>query len=190
MLNNFCSSLDFTLNLLVYYGILDKGDAQCFALEASIMAGAYLFVPLTCCLAFLNAFVVKAYIQNLREEQEEVEVATEDDKLRAFDRTTWDSRPEAVRNIRQPQVLFTDAFRWVLGRQRIVGNGSTWQNKSGTEAPRLFQIDTIPLAKTSGSDEEHGGDASSTMESMKSEDTTAQEHGSDTGSTSKACQKS
>ena len=168
MLNNFCTSLDFTLNMLVYYGILDNGDAQCFALEASIMAGAYLFVPLTCCLALLNAYVVKAYIQNLKEQQDEAEVASEDEKLRAFDRTTWDSRTEAIKNIRRPQILFTDTFRWTLRRHDQGYSDSTWKNKSQTEAPQMFQIDTIPLAKTSCSDEEHGGAASSTMESSRS----------------------
>ena len=156
MLNNFCTSLDFTLNMLVYYGILDNRDAQCFALEASIMAGAYLFVPLTCCLAVLNAYVVKAYTQNLREKQEETEFYTEDEKLRAFDRTTWDSRAEAIKVIRHPQVTFTDTFRWTLRRQQNVAD-DPWKTKSGAEAPQVFQIDTIPLAKTSCSDEEHGG---------------------------------
>lgn len=182
MLNNFCSSLEFTLNLLVYYGVLDEGDAQCFALEASIMAGAYLFVPLICCLAFFNAFVAKAYVQHLREKQEEEDEASEDEKLRAFDRTTWDSRADALRNIKKPQVLFTDTFRWTLRRQTNASFNDTWKNKS-SPAPQLFEIETMPLAnKTSGSDEEHGGGASSTVESLKSEESTENQATSDADS--------
>lgn len=169
MLNRFCSSLEFTMNLLVYYGILDPRDAQCFALEASIMAGAYLFVPLVCCLALLNAFVTKAYVQHLREKQDEVDLPTEDDKLRAFDRTTWDSRREATRNIKSPDVLFTDTFRWLLQRDLQARSSDLWRKKSSATQPQhAMEFETMALAKTSCTDEEHGGEASSRVISLKS----------------------
>ena len=164
-----CRSLEFTLNLLVYYGVLDDGDAQCFALEASIMAGAYLFVPLACCMAALNAFVVKAYSQRMSEKWDEDNMPSEDEKLRAFDRTTWDNRNEAMNSIRNPPTRFTDSFRWLLRRDANARPPDFWKRKTKGSS-KLVDIATMPLAKTSGSgsDEEHGGEMSSTAESLTS----------------------
>jgi hypothetical protein len=154
MLNQFCTSLDFTLNLMVYYGILQENDAQCFALEASITAGAYLMVPIVAGLALVNTFVVKAYIQYLREKSEEEQTASEDDKLRAFDRTTWDSRVEAMESIYDPPVLFTDTFRWVLRREDNGVNRPNHQHEVHSESK--FDVTQTFLAEDSSSDEEHG----------------------------------
>ena len=165
MLNHFCTSLDFTLNLMVYYGILVKNDAQCFALEASITAGAYLLVPITMCMALLNTFVVKAYIQQLREKEEEKEDVSEDEKLRAFVRKTWDSRAVAMQSIRPSEILFTDTFRWALRGQN---SSSSQRPKSALDPTKqLTDIETYPLADitATSSDEEHGADLKSAVSS-------------------------
>ena len=166
MLNQFCTSLDFTLNLLVYYGVLERNDAQCFALEASIAAGCYLLVPLTIGLALLNTFVTKAYIQQLREKAEASYSIPEDEKLRAFDRTTWDSRSQALQTIRTSQITFTDIFRWTLRH----GAGVSFSKKKLTsESPKTLEDDeTIALVKEADGDEEHGSDVPS-MAMTKSE---------------------
>lgn len=161
MLNHFCTSLDFTLNLMVYYGILQQNDAQCFALEASITAGAYLLVPITLCMSLLNTFVVKAYVQELREKAEGKELVSEDENLRAFDRTTWDNRADAVEAIRPADVLFTDTFRWALTSQSS-GSFDTL-NAAGIDPRKnkLTDIDSHPLLAgitATSSDEEFGSD--------------------------------
>ena len=158
------TSLDFTLNLLVYYGILQQNDAQCFALEASITAGAYLLVPITLGMSLLNTFVVKAYIQELRDKAEEKELVSEDDKLRAYDRTTWDSRRDAVQAIRPTGVLFTDTFRWALKTQKT-NTADTDPRKN-----KLTDIDSYPLAAitATSSDDEFGSDLKSALLSVVS----------------------
>jgi len=150
--------LDFTLNLLVYYGILKEGDAQCFELEASIAAGTYLLVPITAGLALLNTFVVKAYIQHVREKKDEQNTVSEDEKLRAFDRTTWDNRADAIISIRNPNVDFTDTFRWMLrsGDLRTAGP----PGRAFLSDPyKIVEMETYSLAGTTKSDEEHGGES-------------------------------
>ncbi|CAB9514500.1 Paraquat-inducible protein A [Seminavis robusta] len=155
MLNQFCTSLDFTLNLLVYYGVLSQNDAQCFALEASIAGGSYLLVPLTAGLALLNTFVVKAHVQNLREKEEANYSIPEDEKLRAFDRTTWDCRSEALRTIRSPDIEFTDTFRWMLRHKE--GSMVDIRKKGAASKPQPYEGETEPMVvKPLGSDEEHG----------------------------------
>lgn len=167
MLNHFCTSLDFTLNLMVYYGILEQNDAQCFALEASITAGAYLLVPITLCMALMNTFVVKAYIQQLREKEEATKFVSEDEKLRAFDRTTWDSRTDAMGSIRPVGVVFTDTFRWALEGQK---SRSFQRSKSDLDLTRkeIANVGTYPLADitATSSDEEYGGDRKSEIGSV------------------------
>jgi len=157
LLNYLCSGLDFTLNLMVYYGILEENDAQCFALEATITAGAYFMVPITFCMAVLNTFVMKAYLQQLREAEEAKEILSEDEKLRAYDRTTWDSRTDAMRKIRPALVGFVDTFRWALRRQQH----NSVSSLKGTK--QLSDTETYPLANltTISSDEEFGLDLSS-----------------------------
>jgi hypothetical protein len=166
MLNKFCTSLDFTLNLLVYYGVLNKNDAQCFALEASIAAGCYLLVPLAACLALLNMFVVKAYVQQLREKEEANYSTPEDEKLRAFDRTTWDSRSEALQAIRGPEINFTDTFRWTLRHsENDIVRKDAFKKKTVPENPKILEGETNPLQRTLDGDEEHGEDIPSMTKS-------------------------
>lgn len=123
-LNRYCDSLNPLLETLAAYGILDPKDAQCFELEASIASGAYLMIPFVFGLALVGSYVIKAYIQYLREKNEEEEDSPEENKLRAFDRTTWDNRENALESIRHPPVLFTDTFRWTL-RTIAPGDNST-----------------------------------------------------------------
>ena len=128
-LNRYCESLDPTLELMASYGIIEPKDAQCFELEASIASGAYLLIPFVFGLAIVGSYVIKAYIQYLREKHDEEEDTSEEAKLRAFDRTTWDNRENALESIRKPPVLFTDTYRWTLrlagpGDSSTVGDGS------------------------------------------------------------------
>ena len=128
-LNRYCESLNPSLELLSSYGVIEPQDAQCFELEATIALGAYLLIPFVFGLAIVGSYVIKAYVQYLREKHDEEEDTSEEAKLRAFDRTTWDNRDNALESIRKPPVLFTDTYRWTLrlagpGDNSTVGDGS------------------------------------------------------------------
>lgn len=145
-LNRYCESINPTLELIASYGIIDTRDAQCFELAATIAEGAYALIPFVIGLALLGTYVVKAYIQTLREQADEEDEVSEEDKLRAFDRTTWDNREGALEAIQDPPVLFTDTFRWTLVQ------------KEGTAQEELVPfdvhgVDKPPVAETSSSDE-------------------------------------
>lgn len=123
-------------------------------MNASIEYGAYLLIPFTCGLAVLGTYVVKAYIQYLRELHDAEDDITEEDKLRAFDRTTWDNRESALENIRNPPVLFTDTFRWTLCKEDIPRVETLFA--SSTPAPEDLKIvdQAATLAADSSSSEE------------------------------------
>lgn len=155
-INRYCGSINGILVQLAYYGIIGERDAQCFEMEASIAAGAYLLVPFVSGLAVINTFVVKAYVQYLREKKHEEDQVTEEEKLRAFDRTTWDNRNDALDNIRPAPVLFTDTFRWSL---KVVPNTGKEVNKLAEESddgthPMTAEA-TYVVPETSSSDEEN-----------------------------------
>jgi len=151
--NRYCESIDPMLHLIAAYGIIDARDAQCFELGASIAEGAYALIPFTIGLALVGTYVLKAYIQTLREEQDEEEYVTEEEKLRAFDRTTWDNRDGALENIREPPVLFTDTFRWTLARNEGTGDDSLELTVADeADADKPLTAPTYPVVDTSDSD--------------------------------------
>lgn len=152
-INRYCESINPILDLIAAYGIIDARDAQCFELGASIAEGAYALIPFTIGLALVGTYVVKAYIQTLREEHDEEEYVTEEEKLRAFDRTTWDNRDGALENIRDPPVLFTDTFRWTLARNESTGDDSLELTVADeADADKPLTTPTYPLVDTSDSD--------------------------------------
>lgn len=150
-LNRYCQSIQGVLVQAAYYGIIKEQDAQCFEMEASVTSGSFLLIPFVICLALINTYVVKAYVQFLREKHEEGERVTEEDKLRAFDRTTWDNRQDALKNVRSPPVLFTDTFRWTLRPQP--GTASDAGTVEGSDDGKLAAIDTYVLPETSSEED-------------------------------------
>lgn len=155
-INRYCESVNPILDLIAAYGIIDARDAQCFELGASIAEGAYALIPFTMGLALVGTYVVKAYIQTLREQHDEEDCVTEEEKLRAFDRTTWDNRDSALENIHDPPVLFTDTFRWTLARKEGSGDGSaelTVSDEAMVIADKPLAAPTYPAAETSDSDD-------------------------------------
>ena len=153
-LNRYCETIDPFLKLAASYGIIEANDAQCFELSASIAVGAYSLVPFVIGLAMLGTYVVKAYIQTLREQADEEDGISEEDKLRAFDRTTWDNREGALEAVRDPPVLFTDTFRWTLAqKQGTATNGLVPRDVEGVNKP-------LQVLDTSSSDEPDGKSSS------------------------------
>ena len=110
-------------------------------------------VPIIIGISLVNSFVVKGYTQYLREKREASETISEDEKLRAFDRTHWDSREETLESIQTPSVQFTDTFRWTLCRE----DGGIGKSEQEEEESKPFGgASTFSMIETSSSDEEHG----------------------------------
>jgi Paraquat-inducible protein A len=157
--NRYCESFVGTIHMAAGYGFIADRDAQCFKLEASIMSGAYLLIPFAFGLSALGTLVVKAYVQQLRECQDVDDVISDEEKLRAFDRTTWDNRENALESIRKPPVHFTDTFRWILrkkdGSMVETSSESSSQVSGVEEMDKLLatSVETAPVAETSSSED-------------------------------------
>ncbi|CAB9512941.1 Paraquat-inducible protein A [Seminavis robusta] len=67
MINAYCGSLDSTFDMMVYYGILNEEDAQCFQVEAGIESAAYILVASAVLLAVLNTYIGNASRQYFRD---------------------------------------------------------------------------------------------------------------------------
>jgi len=113
MINEYCGSLRDTFNELVYYGILDERDAQCFRVESSLEVASYMLAAASILLALLNAFVNSAVGQFFRDK--EVEGSGEDH----FSVTECETGDEdaKVSQLQPAPTLFTDKFRWLLCRE-------------------------------------------------------------------------
>jgi hypothetical protein len=125
MINKYCGSLRETFAELVYYGILESKDAQCFRVETRIEYGSYILMVGAILLAFLNTFVMKAVVQYFRDKEEEDRLMEEG--VSKVDDTTLYSMDSAVlKKIRPVPVLFTDTFRWILRREDGVQGTRGW----------------------------------------------------------------
>jgi hypothetical protein len=117
MINSYCGSLKDTFAQLVYYGILDKRDAQCFRVETSVESGSYVLAVAAILLALLNTFVMNAVLQFFRDKDAEAETSVGD----IFpDGTDEMDLSDAMKSIKPVPVLFTDRFRWFLNREDAV----------------------------------------------------------------------
>jgi hypothetical protein len=125
MINKYCGSLRETFAELVYYGILELKDAQCFRVETRIEYGSYILMVGAILLALLNTFVMKAVVQYFRDKEEEDRLMEEG--MSKVDDTTLYSMDSAVlKKIRPVPVLFTDTFRWMLRREDGVQGTRGW----------------------------------------------------------------
>jgi len=68
MINAYCDPLKSTFTSLSYYGILDKGDAQCFRVNASVEPASWILVAASLILYFLNRFIVGASSQKAQDD--------------------------------------------------------------------------------------------------------------------------
>jgi hypothetical protein len=111
MLNDYCGNLKGTFSQLVYYGILDESDAQCFRVESVLEIGSYILAAAAILLGLLNSFVMKAVLQYFRdmEAQDELQAGLDDEEPMEISK--------ALEEIHPVSVLFTDTFRWFLFRE-------------------------------------------------------------------------
>jgi hypothetical protein len=127
MINSYCGSLKDTFAQLVYFGILEEDDAQCFSVRSSIEGGSLILAGGAVLLALINTFVTKAVLQYFRDRsamerrlQEDVENMSQTDSDNTSDTASDD--PLAAdggfsASIQPVPVLFTDNFRWLLRQE-------------------------------------------------------------------------
>jgi hypothetical protein len=111
MLNDYCGNLKGTFSQLVYYGILDESDAQCFRVESVLEIGSYILAAAAILLGLLNSFVMKAVLQYFRD------MDAQDERQTGLDDEEPIEISKALEEIHPVSVLFTDTFRWFLLRE-------------------------------------------------------------------------
>lgn len=106
MINAYCGSLQGFFSQLVFYGVVEDQDAQCFRVDTTIDTGFFILAAGALMLALLNTFVIHAVRQQQR------------DKARSpFCGSTFgcgEDLEKAREKIHPAPVLFTDSFRWLL----------------------------------------------------------------------------
>jgi hypothetical protein len=96
---------------LVYFGLIDQEDAQCFSVQSSVEEGSFILAAGAVLLALLNTFVTKATTQYFRDidavPNTEAAKVYGDDELRP---------PQIDQDlvIEPAPVLLSDRFRWCL----------------------------------------------------------------------------
>jgi hypothetical protein len=125
MINSYCDGLDDTFATLVYYGVLDPVDAQCFKVQATIESGTFILIAASVLLFLLHTFVVKAVYQYQRDESL-VCTAHQDAKLAEnHSGLSRDEYDDAIEKLEPTSVLFTDTFRWAMRREDSVMTSRT-----------------------------------------------------------------
>jgi hypothetical protein len=111
LLDDYCANITEFLSQLVFYGIIEPQDAQCFRVVATIKSGAYIYVIASAFLAVLGAFVGKAVyqLQYFRESNIFAVLSRTQDDMR--DEMPMKGTPDDMKPV---PVLFTDSFRWLL----------------------------------------------------------------------------
>jgi hypothetical protein len=141
MINTYCNSLDGFFAQLVYFGLLDPKDAQCFMVESKIEEGFFILAAGAVVLALINTFVMKAVTQYFRDKstlEKRIEGDFKDEEQQGADDS--DSSQTSVTNnkendavdpstkIHPVPVLFTDTFRWLLKQNdRIVTSSRAFE---------------------------------------------------------------
>jgi hypothetical protein len=108
LVNTYCEDLTDAFSELVFYGLISPEDAQCFKVQATVEAAAYILIPASVLLDWLNFFVSKAVGQYTRDKQNETREPLVD--TMADKEVIADPRSR----IHPMPVLFTDRFRWLL----------------------------------------------------------------------------
>lgn len=113
MINEYCDGLEGTFAMLVYYGVIDARDAQCFMVQASIESATYMLIAGAILLALLSAFVMKAAAQFNRDTDPSLTKLEENLKSTLVMESVEDM--SVIRGRIHPvPVMFSDTFRWLL----------------------------------------------------------------------------
>eukprot|EP00536_Pseudo-nitzschia_multiseries_P000119 jgi/Psemu1/233300/estExt_Genewise1.C_20293 len=129
MINAYCKNLEDTLAQMVYFGVLNERDAQCFSVTSDINNNAFFLVAGAVLLSFLSSFVFKATFQYFRDLENSFEGTNESSSNCLDGASQYDDRTEkddtgVASNIRPVPVLFTDTFRWLLNSSYALASSS------------------------------------------------------------------
>ncbi len=119
MVNSYCGSLGGFFSELVFYGILNEEDAQCFSIKSSIEEGFFVLAVGAILLALVNSFVTKATSQYCRD-QNKPNDRNRTQELSSALESAEEGQEVTIKHldtdntIHPPPVLFTDTFRWLL----------------------------------------------------------------------------
>jgi hypothetical protein len=117
MINAYCGGLSETFAQLIYYGVLNDEDAQCFRVNTSIGNGFFVLAAATILLALMNTFVLKAVRHYERDQDMNANTQHHGKGLPAGDE--YGDLARTRMEIHPVPVLFTDTFRWLLQREKI-----------------------------------------------------------------------
>jgi hypothetical protein len=114
LVNTYCEDLTDAFSELVFYGLISPEDAQCFKVQASVEAAAYILIPASVLLDWLNFFVSTAVGQYARDKLNETR---EDPHVDMMPDKEVIADPRS--RIHPMPVLFTDRFRWLLRSEQV-----------------------------------------------------------------------
>jgi hypothetical protein len=107
IVNGYCGRLQPVFAMLVFYGLIEEEDAQCFSLKAELEPAIVILVVAAVLLFLLSLFVAKAANQRTRDDEDSL-------NSKDFARKSAESFEVDEMNIKPVPVLFTDTFRWLL----------------------------------------------------------------------------
>jgi hypothetical protein len=150
MINSYCEGLTDTFATLVYYGILDPADAQCFKVQAGIESATYLLIVAAVLLGIVHSFVVKAVAQYERDVSQ-LHTPLGSSKL-GDSGMSPEEYEQVISKIDPVPVLFTDRFRWAMRREDAVARcGLDERSKLGVDG--AFPSDELSALERSFSEE-------------------------------------
>ncbi|GAX20731.1 hypothetical protein FisN_7Hh041 [Fistulifera solaris] len=112
MVNIYCDQLNALKSLfsqLVYFGVIEPDDAQCFLVEAQARTGFFFIAAGSILLALMNTFISKAANHYIRDNVEKP-------SLSGIEPKTQVDSDELKEEIDPIPILFTDEFRFCLRR--------------------------------------------------------------------------
>ena len=128
MINTYCGSIGDTLSQLVYFGLLNEGDGQCFRVNSVIESGSYVLLLGSILLGLIDSFVTKAIEQCCQDQllqgstRNTTATPTATSGPTKKDEEEDDGPDEAAaattvrEKIKPADVLFTDVYGWALTR--------------------------------------------------------------------------
>lgn len=165
IINAYCGSLKDTFASLVHLGILDKEDAQCFRVEASVEAASWLLVAASLILCILNHFIQAASLQKTQDDN------TPSERRLHTDRWLKRKLPQSTVNAERVNTMIEDEAEGT-----VPGENDPDKAKISPIAPRF--TDYYKFATRHQTDEQVHD---SRLEDIAVETTIAQEQVTNTG---------
>jgi Paraquat-inducible protein A len=157
MVNAYCGSLDETFAQLVFFGIMNEEDAQCFKVNSKVEDGTFVLAAGAVLLALLNTFVMRAVGQYFRDKENDARRGQDLAKLEALSGDSGSLSSEEVmqakNGINPIPVLFTDTFRWLLVRHDVamsMRSSSSFESSANRDRPQDDAFANLPPPSESG----------------------------------------